>query len=395
MEVKTTLASHAEASTPKTPGWRTAGDLARIEVLADVSIIIPTYREADNIPHVLEQINALREAYDLTVEVLFMDDCSNDSSVEAVAASGYEWAQIIERTGPCGLSAAVIDGFERARHSVLICMDGDLSHPAEVIPQMILALATGQQFSLGSRYVAGGSTDDDWGLFRYLNSRVASLLARPLTRVSDPMSGFFAMRREDFQKVKDLNPVGFKIAIELIVKCEFENIAEIPIHFVDRLHGESKLSLRERLKYIKHLRRLYLYRFSNVMYVAQFLAVGGSGLVINLLVLSLLLAMGFSQAISLAGGIAVSLVTNFALNRRFTFSYARDGNVWRQFIGFLGASTIGLVVNYSVALTIARSVLTESAFSTQLAAMVGVAGGMAFNFLGNRYVVFCKRFIRK
>jgi dolichol-phosphate mannosyltransferase len=390
----TTLDTYAETSTAKTPACRTAGDLARIEVLADVSIIIPTYREADNIPHVLERINALREAYDLTVEVLFMDDCSNDGSVEAVAASGYEWAQIIERTGPRGLSAAVIDGFERARHSVLVCMDGDLSHPAEVIPQMILALATGQQFALGSRYVAGGSTDDDWGLFRYINSRVATLLARPLTRVSDPMSGFFAMRREDFQKVKDLNPVGYKIALELIVKCNFDNVAEIPIHFVDRVHGESKLSLKEQLKYIQHVRRLYLHTFSNAMYLLQFLIVGALGVVVNLAVLTILLLMGLPDAVCLAGGIAVSVVTNFLLNRRFTFSYARERSIGRQFLGFLSVSSLGIIINYLVAISVRTSGLADVAFGLHLSALAGIACGMIFNYLGNRYVVFRKNHIK-
>lgn len=360
-----------------------------------ISIIVPTYQENENIPHLLAAIDQVRQTHDLTLEVLFMDDNSQDGSVEAVAAAGFDWARIIVRESDRGLSPAVIDGFKAAQYPYLVCMDCDLSHPADKIPQLILGLQSGQQFMVGSRYVPGASTDDDWGVGRWLNSIVATLLARPLTSVRDPMSGFFAMHKADFDAAQDLNPVGYKIALELIVKSGAENVGEVPIHFADRVHGESKLTLSEQLKYIKHLRRLYLYRFSNAMYLAQFLVVGASGLVVNLLVLSLLLAMGVSQAISLAGGIAVSLVTNFALNRRFTFSYARDGHIWRQFLGFLGASAVGLAVNYSVALFLARNVLTEGPFSTQMAAIVGVAAGMTFNFLGNRYVVFRKRFIRK
>ncbi|MEH6647579.1 glycosyltransferase family 2 protein [Sulfitobacter sp.] len=364
--------------------------LAKIDVLSDLSIVIPTFHEVENIPIILDRINRLKEAYDLTLEVLFMDDGSNDGSVEAVIASGYSWAKLIERTGPRGLSAAVIDGFERARYTVLICMDCDLSHPVEVIPQMVLALATGQQFAVGSRYVSGGSTDDDWGIFRYLNSRVATLLARPLTKVSDPMSGFFAMRREDFLNSDDLNPVGYKIALEIIVKCHFNNVAEIPIHFSDRIHGESKLTLTEQLKYLKHVRRLYLHSFSNAMHLLQFLVVGASGVVVNLSVLSLLLLLNLPDTICLAGGIAVSVVTNFLLNRRFTFSYARDRSIGKQFLGFISVSSFGIVVNYLVAMSASKSGLADLTYGLHLSALAGISCGMFFNYIGNRYVVFRK-----
>lgn len=376
---------------PDSPGL---GDLARIEVLTGLSIVIPTYREVENIPHMLARLDRLRREYNLTLDVLFMDDNSNDGSVEAVEKAGHDWARIVVRSGEPGLARAVIDGFERARYPVMVCMDCDLSHPVEVIPQMVLALATGQQFVLGSRYVAGGSTDDDWGMFRYLNSYVATLLARPLTKVRDPMSGFFALRRADFAKAEDLNPVGYKIALELIVKCHFDNVAEVPIHFTDRVHGESKLSLREQLKYIKHVRRLYIHKFANAMYFLQFLVVGASGVVVNLAVLSLLLWMGLPDAACLAGGIAVSVVTNFLLNRRFTFSYARDGHFWKQFAGFVSVSSLGIAVNYAVALAVNKTAVSDLSWGLHLSALVGIACGMLFNYLGNRYVIFRKTHIR-
>ena len=209
------------------------------------------------------------------------------------------------------------------------------------------------------------------------------------------MSGFFALRKVDFDSAQNLNPIGYKIALELIVKCNFENVGEVPIHFSDRVHGESKLTFKEQLKYIQHLRRLYLHRFSNAMYLFQFLVVGALGMVVNLFVLSMLLMLGLSDAICLAGGISVSVITNFLLNRRFTFSYAKDGHLLRQFIGFIGASAVGLAINYGVALYMRGSVLSDGPYALHLAAMTGVASGMVFNFLGNRYIVFRKRYIRK
>ena len=365
-----------------------------IRIRSGISIIVPTYREAENIPLLLARIDDLRAAHDLTLEVLFMDDDSQDGSAEAVAASGFDWARLITRTTDRGLSPAVIDGFRAAQYPVLVCMDCDLSHPPEVIPQMVLALKAGQQMVVGSRYVPGGSTDDDWGLLRWVNSLVATVLARPLTSVRDPMSGFFSLYKADFDRAEDLSPVGYKIALELIVKCGFENVGEVPIHFSDRVHGESKLTLSEQLKYLKHLRRLYIHRFSNTMYLAQFLVVGASGVVVNLAIVSLLLLAGFSDSLCLAGGIAVSVCTNFLLNRRFTFSYARTEPVLRQFIGFIGACAVGMVVNYAVALWL-NAQLGDGAFNLQLAALGGIAAGMAFNFIGSRYVVFRKRFVKK
>jgi len=108
--------------------------------------------------------------------------------------------------------------------------------------------------------VKGGSTDAEWGVFRWLNSKVATLMARPFTRAKDPMAGFFAFRRAAMDSAAPLNPVGYKIGLELIVKCRFKKVAEVPIHFEDRKHGESKLSFKEQLRYVQHLGRLMKFK---------------------------------------------------------------------------------------------------------------------------------------
>ena len=141
-----------------------------------------------------------------------------------------------------------------------VVMDADLSHPPEAIPGMIARLDDGADFVIGSRYVSGGTTDSNWGLLRWLNSKVATWLARPLTRAKDPMAGFFALRRTTFERATALNPIGYKIGLELLVKCRCVRVDEVPIHFADRQHGESKLSFREQLRYLQHLGRLYSHR---------------------------------------------------------------------------------------------------------------------------------------
>lgn len=204
------------------------------------------------------------------------------------------------------------------------------------------------------------------------------------------MAGFFALRRETFRRASRLSPLGYKIGLELIVKCGIERVAEVPIHFANRRHGSSKLTLRQQWLYLKHLRRLYVHRFTTWTSLAQFLAVGGTGVVVNLGVLTLLLAFGAEEWAALASGIVVSVASNFLLNRRFTFPGAMRGPIIKQSIMFVGASAIGGLINFLVAIGVTR---TLPELPIQLSAIVGIAAGTAFNFLANRYVVFRNRYI--
>jgi dolichol-phosphate mannosyltransferase len=360
------------------PGTR-APDAAR----PTVTVVVPTYREAESIPHLVGRLQAIREREGLELELLLMDDDSRDGSDRVVAALGLPWVQLVTRTADRGLSQAVVDGLRRSRRDVLVVMDADLSHPPEAIPAMLAALDEGADFVIGSRWVEGGSTDDDWGLFRWLNSKVATLLALPLTSVEDPMSGFFALRRSTFERGEGLNPIGYKIGLELLVKCRCQRPVEVPIHFADRRFGQSKLSLKEQLRYLQHLRRLYIFKYGTWSHLAQFLVVGATGLAVNLVVLTALLAVGVASQAAIAAAIALSMVWNFVLNRRFSFSYARDRSIVRQFVGFVAASLLGAVVNYFTTLKV------WEAFSwKQGAAIVGVVAGTAFNFVASRYLVF-------
>ncbi len=353
-----------------------------------LGVVVPTYQEVENIPHLVRRLALLREERGLEMELLLMDDDSGDGSQELVRSLNLPWVQLVVRDRDRGLSRAVLDGLRRSGRDVLIVMDADLSHPPEKIPELVQALQDGADFAVGSRFVEGGSTDDDWGILRWLNSRVATLLAMPLTRLKDPMSGFFALRRSTFEAGRDFNPIGYKIGLELIIKCRCRRVVEIPIHFTDRRFGKSKLSLAEQLRYLQHIRRLYIYRYGTWSHLVQFLVVGVSGLVVNLLALTALLATGLSEHASVALAIAVSMVWNFALNRRCSFSYARREPILRQFLGFVGTCSLGAVANYVVTLSIWHAFAYK-----QIAAAVGVAAGTALNFLGSRYLVFRRQHV--
>jgi dolichol-phosphate mannosyltransferase len=137
-------------------------------------------------------------------------------------------------------------------------MDADLSHPPSAIPEMVgLLTSKAADFTIGSRYTKGGTIDQSWSFFRRLNSILATLPAFFLTRIKDPMSGFFACRKKELPDFKLLDPIGYKIGLEILVKGSFNQVKEIPIHFSDRQFGQSKLSLKEQFKYLVHLLRLY------------------------------------------------------------------------------------------------------------------------------------------
>lgn len=227
-----------------------------------LSIVVPTYREADNLPLVAQSVHEALAGLGHDYELLFVDDDSQDGSEEICAELSERFrARMLVRKGERGLATAVIHGISVSSGDIVVVMDADLSHPACAIPQMVERVQSGKSdFVLGSRYVQGGSIHDDWSLLRKLNSVIASLLARPLCPLHDPMSGFFAFRRADMPDASHLSPIGYKIALEIFVKGDFNNPSEVPIHFADRQHGESKLSLKEQLHFLRHLRRLYAYK---------------------------------------------------------------------------------------------------------------------------------------
>jgi dolichol-phosphate mannosyltransferase len=338
----------------------------------------------------VKRVDAVRASAGLNLDLLLIDDDSRDGTSELVESLGVSWLNIVVRTSERGLSQAVLDGLQRSKTDVLIVMDADLSHPPEKIPEMIDALDHGADMVVGSRFVEGGSTDDEWGIFRWLNSRAATLLAMPLTRLKDPMSGFLAMRRSTFSAGRDFNPVGYKIGLELLIKCHCQRVVEIPIHFCDRRLGKSKLSIREQLKYLQHLRRLYVYKYGTWSHLAQFLAIGLSGALVNVVLLTLFLALGVGANPAIALSIWLSMVWNFFLNRRFSFSYARGQSVLWQFVGFVAACSVGALVNFCV--TVAVWPLFQY---KQVAAILGIVGGVAFNFVASRFVVFRQRHVRR
>jgi dolichol-phosphate mannosyltransferase len=350
-----------------------------------VSIITPTYKEAENLPYLIERVAQVRNRSGLEIELLIVDDDSRDGTVELMASRSEEWLRLIVRTADRGLSPAVLEGMRHAKGEVLVCMDADLSHPPEAIPSMLQQLEHGADFVVGSRYVKGGTTASDWGMLRWLNSRFATLLARPLTSIRDPMAGFFALSRATYESGRNYSPIGYKIGLELLVKCGCERVVEVPIRFDQRKFGESKLNLKQQLLYLQHLRRLYMFRYAVWSQLTQFLVVGGLGTLVNLAALTLLIAAHVPVRWAIGSAILLSMTFNFILHRRYSFPIARDGAWWPQYLRFVTASSVGALLNYAVALAVLHRF---PSLWPQSAALLGIAVAMGVNFMASRYLVF-------
>jgi dolichol-phosphate mannosyltransferase len=285
----------------------------------EVSVIVPTINESENLPALLERISVALSGVEF--EVLIVDDNSQDATPAVCAELAKRYPlKLMVRTQPTnGLSGAVLHGMAAAQGKFLCVMDADLQHPPEKLPELLRPLRSGEaDFVLGSRYMPGGSTDGEWGLLRKINSQTATLLARPFAgNATDPMAGFFALRRETYQGAQNLTPLGYKIALELMCKCRVQNVREIPIHFGMRLKGQSKLTLKQQFRYLEHLSRLYDFTFPRASPVVKFLIATGASWLTGLAAFLLSIHAGFGSIQSIAIAYAPALLVTAVFHIRY------------------------------------------------------------------------------
>jgi dolichol-phosphate mannosyltransferase len=223
-----------------------------------ITIIVPTLNEAQSVATLAARIAAALEGE--RFETIVVDDDSSDETWRlACELPGALHVRIIRRVGRSGLSSAVVEGFAAARGEIIGVIDADLSHPPETIPGMLHAIRLGgADLVIASRMISGGATEG-WPRSRKFSSRIASLLAKPITTVRDPMSGFLLFRREVIEGVR-LKPRGYKIGLEILIRGNAQRIVEVPFIFRDRTAGKSKLGVRQNIEYLLQLADLYLYK---------------------------------------------------------------------------------------------------------------------------------------
>lgn len=358
----------------------------------DISIVVPTYREAQNIRPLVDELRAAMDEAALRWEVVVVDDASGDG-IEAVCERLVARAlpvRLIVRRAPRDLSAAVLEGFERARGRVLAVMDADLSHPPATVPQLFRAVEGGADLAIGSRFVTGARMAENWPLTRKLGAVVMSWAALPLAPVRDPLSGFFAISRRCLDSADDLSPFGYKILLELLVKCRAPQVAEVPIFFQNRRAGASKLGVVQGLRILRHMRALYHHRHPGASELVHFLAVGAFGLVIDILFyLFFLHAVGLHHVVAKGCSFIFAASSNWALNRRFSFIRACRAAPVSQWTRFLAVSAVGASVNVSTYWYLTANYAWFAALP--LAAIVAATVLTAtWNFTASKWLVFKK-----
>lgn len=226
-----------------------------------LSLILPTYNEAENLPELLRRVTEAANP----AEIIVVDDDSPDRTWEEGERlrSTYPALRVIRRIGEKGLSSAVVRGCDEASGDVLVVMDSDLQHDPVVVSSLAACIERGADIAVASRYRSGGSVGE-WVRSRRWLSRLGTFVARKLPNVetTDPMSGFFAIRADAYRRVRHLlKPEGFKILFELLAAMpRGSRVDEVPLHFHPRLHGQSKLSLWVQVQFVKQVVRLGLRR---------------------------------------------------------------------------------------------------------------------------------------
>jgi len=354
-----------------------------------VSVIVPTFNEAPNIAELVSRLAQLLDGeFGDRYEIIVIDDDSPDRTWELAQTliPGYPSLRVMRRESEHGLSSAVIRGWQAARGEVLCVIDADLQHPPEVILALYQVMARGADMAVASRHLEGGGVSD-WSLIRRVVSRAAQLIGLVVLpgvvgRVSDPMSGYFMIRRAAIEGV-EMNPLGYKILIEVLARGKFAWVGEVPYVFHERAYGGSKATARVYLDYLRHLLRLRLATLPINRFI-RFAVVGLSGVVVDMGLLFLLsdptmLGWGLTRSKLIASEMAI--LNNFLWNDAWTFGdlAARQhglGARLRRFGKFQLICLAGVVLN-TVLLNLQFNLLGMNRY---VANAVAIGAVTAWNF---------------
>jgi dolichol-phosphate mannosyltransferase len=346
-----------------------------------LTVVVPTYAERDNIAELVARLRAVLQGTDW--EVVFVDDDSPDATA-AVAkslAATDRHVRCIRRVGRRGLSGACIEGILSSSSPVVAVMDADLQHDETLLPQMLQAVRNGADLAIASRYVAGASAAEGLSAIRRWGSGLATRMAQTLigARVSDPMSGFFMIRRQVVEdNAEALAKEGYKLLMDILWTAGTSiRIAEFSYRFRERRHGASKL---DALVTVDYLGLLFSKLCGGVLPVRflMFGAVGLSGIGVHLLVLTYAFShLHLSFTLSQFLAVMVAMTWNFVINNQLTYRDARLSG-WRFLRGlvlFYLACSLGSVGNVGVA-----SWIYSFHATAWIAGLAGAVIGSVFNY---------------
>ena len=356
-----------------------------------LTVVIPTFNEAGNIEPLLERIGIALMGVEW--EAIFVDDGSSDGTPELVTeiAQSDRRVRLLRRIGRRGLSSAVVEGALASTAPVIAVIDADLQHDEKILPDLYRAVTDGKELAIGTRYAANGSTGE-WDAGRLKISRFATALAAPImkTPLSDPMSGFFAVRRDILlEAAPHLSSVGYKILLDLVASAPRAlSVAEVGYTFGTRQHGESKLDHTVALEYLELLLDKTLGRFIPVKLIL-FGAVGMIGVAVHLSLLKLLLsAAGFDFASAQAGAVIGAMTFNFAMNNRFTYRDRQlKGAAWiKGLASFMLVCSVGAVANVGIG-----SLVYARVAEWWLAGIAGAVVGSVWNYVASGWLTWTRK----
>lgn len=357
-----------------------------------VSVVLPTYNEADSLPVVVPQIVAALSQANLTSEVIVVDDASPDGTAQvAQALAGAYPVRVLRRDSERGLATAVLAGFNMSEASICVVMDADGSHPVSALPNMVRTILEDRaDIVVGSRHVEGGGSRD-WPFFLQFKSWLAATAVRGLTTLSDPTSGYMAVRRDLVRKLQ-LDPVGWKIVLEVVVKAAPARVVEVPIVFADRELGQSKQNIRVMAQYLKHCYRLYDFRYPAWFEFARFCLVGFLGIFVDLAAVAALKGVfALDTRWCAVGGFSVAVTTNYAINRTWTFKNGYTAPWVRSYFVYVGANLVGLGLRIGVIHLLMRLAGIDRGYGYLVSNFIGIVVATAANYLGAKYLAFGKK----
>ena len=369
-----------------------------------VSVIIPTFNEAENICNILKSIS--NNLSKINTEVIVVDDNSPDGTGMIVEEyiksmtriSGYS-VSIIHRKTRKGLGSAIISGVENSKGDIIVVMDSDFSHPPDMIPKMLDKIEETQcDVVIASRYVEGGDIQG-WSTKRKLISKAATEIAKKGLGVQadDPMSGFFAFKKNLIKDVS-FDAIGYKVLLELLVKTNAKKIQEIPYTFTDRKFGSSKLGTSTILDYCKSVWKLYRYGKSaakqegrtSVKFLskaARFFTVGASGLGVNYIssvFFASTLDLWYLHATII--GILFAITSNFFLHKYWTFG-DRNFSLKRTIIQYSKFAVFSSVSGL-VQIGMVYYFVNEFSLSYPISLLLAVLTAAISNFILNKRLTF-------
>jgi dolichol-phosphate mannosyltransferase len=357
----------------------------------ELTVVIPTLNEAGNVEALLEKLGVALAGVEW--EAIFVDDGSTDGTPELLTsiAQSDRRVRLIRRIGRRGLSSAVVEGALASTAPTIAVIDADLQHDERILPNLHRAIAEGHELAIGTRYASDGSTGE-WDDKRLRISRFATALASPImkTPLSDPMSGFFAVRRDILLAAAPrLSNVGYKILLDLVASSPRPlKLAEVGYTFGSRRSGESKLDEMVALEYIELLLDKTVGRFVPVKLV-QFGAIGMLGVGVHLCLLYLTLnLLGVAFAAAQATAVIGAMTFNFALNNRFTYRDRQlKGLAWiGGLLSFYLVCSLGAIGNVGIG-----SLVYEQFHGWWMAGIAGAIVGSVWNYVASGWLTWTRR----